>query len=103
MMAAKLSAEGGKVCLMLVLEPGNIEKLAKGEPIQKWLNEFLPELTRPIEILLMYSPDIVWVAQKMRAEGVTDAVRMAEIIDESLSRPPVVVRDMTAEEMKKVM
>lgn len=39
----------------------------------------------------------------MKAEGVTDAIRMAEIIGESLSRDPVVVRDRTAEEMKKVM
>lgn len=103
MMAAKLSDHEGKVCLMLVLEPGNMEKLKSGEPIHKWLNEFLPELDRPIEILLTYSPDVVWVSERMKAEGVNDGIRMAEIIAESLSRKPVVVRDLTAEEMKKVM
>lgn len=51
MIAARLHDDKGGICLMLVLEPGNFEKLKKGEPIHKWLNEFMPELQTKIELL----------------------------------------------------
>ena len=100
MIVARLHDEKGNVCVMLVLEPGNIEKLKSGEPIHKWLNEFLPELHQKIELLFCYSPDVMWVAEQMKGyEG--DAVKLAEIIEKSLDRKPVVIRDRTAEELKK--
>jgi hypothetical protein len=91
--------EGG-VCVMLVLEPGNIEKLKSGQPIHKFLNEFIPELRCKVELLFSYSPDVMWVAEQLK--GVTDVQKMAEIIDQSLTREPVVLRDRTAEDMKRV-
>lgn len=100
MIAARLHDDDGKIMIMLVLEPGNIEKLKKGEPIHKFLNEFIPELQMNVELLFSYTPDAVWVAEQMH--GVRDASKLAEVVGESLSRKPVVVRDRTAEEMKKI-
>jgi len=86
---------------MLVLEPGNLEKLKEGQPIHKWLNEFIPELPFKVELLFCYTPDAVWVAQQNGRN--TDGVKLAEIIEASLTRKPVVIRDRTAEEMKRQM
>lgn len=99
MIAARLSDDKGGIAIMLVLEPGNFEKLKNGEPIHKWLNEFIPELPTNVELLFAYTPDPVWVAQQLH--GSRDAIHLAEIIHESLSREPVLVRDRTAEEMKR--
>ena len=101
MIAAKFYDEKGNVCLMLVLEPGNLEKLKTGLPIHKWLNELLPELAPKIELLLAYSPDTVWVAEQMKGCE-NDGMKLVELIAASLTRPPVVKRDRTAEEMKRV-
>ena len=102
MIAARLHDEDGSVCVMLVLEPGNLEKLKQGQPIHKWLNEFLPELHQKIELLFCYSPDVGWVAEQMKhCNG--DALKLAEVIQQSLSRKPIVVRDRTAEELKRVL
>ncbi len=100
MIAARLHKEKA-VCILLVLEPGNLEKLEKGEPIHKFLNEFIPDLKTPVELLLAYTPDAVWVAEQMK-HCPNDAQRLAEIVEKSLSRKPVLVRDRTAEEMKRV-
>ena len=104
MIAMRLHDEQGSVCVMLVLEPGNLEKLKQGMPIHKWLNEFIPELPAKVELLFAYSPDVVWVAEEMQRRGINhDALKMAEIIEDSLSRKPVVIRDKTAEELKRVL
>lgn len=100
MIAARLHDDKGGLTVMLVLEPGNFEKLKRGEPIHKWLNEFIPELQTKVELLLAYTPDAVWVAEHFR-ECNGDAIKLAEVIQESLSRRPVVVRDKTAEDMKR--
>jgi hypothetical protein len=100
MIAMRLSDEEGRVCIMLVLEPGNIEKLKSGQPIHKWLNEFIPELPAKVELLFSYTPDVPWVLEQAKACG-NDALKFAEIIQRSLSRAPVVVRDRTAEELRK--
>ena len=101
MIAARLHDDSGNICVMLVLEPGNLEKLKQGLPIHKWLNEFVPELQTKVELLFAYTPDPVWVAEQLGKNR--DAITLAEIIQESLSREPVVVRDRTAEEMKRVL
>ena len=101
MIAARLHDEKGNVCIMLVLEPGNLEKLKQGQPIHKWLNEFIPELHQQVELLFAYTPDAVWVAEQMK--GTRDAITLAEIVEQSLTRKPVVVRDRTAEEMKRMI
>jgi hypothetical protein len=104
MIAARLQDEDGSLAIMLVLEPGNIEKLKNGEPIHKWLNEFIPELRQKVELLFCYTPDAVWVAEQMKVKGARgDAINLAEVIEQSLSRKPVVVRDKSAEEMKRLM
>jgi hypothetical protein len=95
--AARLHDENGRICVMLVLEPGNIEKLKRGEPIHKFLGEFLPELDTRVELLFAYTPDAVWVAEQAQKEP----QRLAEFIEASLSRPEVVTRDKTAEDMKR--
>lgn len=99
MIAARLHGSDKGVCVMLVLEPGNIEKLQRGEPIHKWLNEFIPELPTKVELLLAYTPDAVWVAEQVK--GSKDAIELATVIERSLSRKPVLVRDKTAEELKR--
>lgn len=101
MIAARLHDDSGKIMIMLVLEPGNIEKLKKGEPIHKFLSEFVPELQTKIELIFAYTPDAVWVSEQVLRKG-PDTMSLGEAIDASLSREPVVVRDRTAEEMKKV-
>lgn len=103
MIAAKLHDKKGGICFMLVLEPGNLEKLKQGQPIHKFLNEFIPELGRRIELLFCYSPDVPWVAEQMQKLGTRDAVTLFEIVEQSLTREPVIVRDKTAEELKRVI
>lgn len=104
MIAAKLHDEQGNICLMLVLEPGNLEKLKQGQPIHKWLNEFIPEIApMKVELLFAYTPDAVWVAEQMRDAGGDDAMKLAEIVEQSLTREPVLARDHRAEEMKRVL
>jgi len=99
MIAARANGANGSVIIMLVLEPGNIEKLKQGEPIHKFLNEFMPELRTSIELVFAYSPDVDWVAKQMG--GSKDALRLAELILESLDRKEVIIRDSSAERMKK--
>lgn len=100
MIAARMHDGDGKVIIMLVLEPGNIEKLQKGQPIHKFLSEFVPELPSNIELLLSYTPDAVWVSEQINKS--MDALGLAEAIDQSLTRKPVFIRDRTAEELKRV-
>jgi hypothetical protein len=70
--------------------------------IHKFINEFIPELPTKIELLVAYTPDAVWVTEQMKDSG-GSTVKLAELIHESLSREPVLVRGKTAEEMKKVV
>jgi hypothetical protein len=102
MIAARFSDGKGGIAIMLVLEPGNLEKLKRGEYIHKFINEFIPELPTKIELLVAYTPDAVWVTEQMKDSG-GSTVKLAELIHESLSREPVLVRGKTAEEMKKVV
>lgn len=101
MIAARMHDSDGRIIIMLVLEPGNFEKLKQGEPIHKFLNEFMPELRTKVELLFTYTPDSAWVAEQM--QGSNDAIKLAEIIAESLTRKEVIVRDRSAEDLKKRM
>lgn len=101
MIAARLHDDSGGLCIMLVLEPGNFEKLKQGQPIHKWLNEFVPELQTKIELLFCYSPDVEWVAEQIKRKGGNDAITLAQIVEESLTRKEVVVRGRSAEDLKK--
>jgi hypothetical protein len=98
MIAARLHNTDGGLCIMIVLEPGNIEKLKQGQPIHKFLNEFMPELNTSVELLFAYTPDAEWVAEQLQKKG--SVQHLAEILDQSLSRPEVTVRGKSAEDMK---
>jgi hypothetical protein len=99
MIAARYHGPKGQQAILLVLEPGNIEKLKQGEPIHKFLNEFLPNLGKSIEIVIAYTPDIEWVAEQSEA----DPSRLPELLLESLTRPEIVRTGPSTEDMKQVI
>lgn len=102
MIAARLhDTENGGIAILLVIEPGNIEKLKKGEPIHKYLNEFLPELTTKVELLLAYTPDAVWVSEQLRSRDDNTVDTLATVLNESLSRPEVIIQGPAAENLKQ--
>lgn len=100
MIAARLHKPDGGICIMLVLEPANIDKLKQGQPIHKFLSEFLPELKMNVELLFAYTPDAVWVSEQIAKHG--SAHHLAEVLEKSLLRPEVHIRGKGAEDMKKV-
>lgn len=101
MLAIRGHAVDGKVMIMLVLEPGNVEKLKRGEPIHKFLNEFLPELDSKVELVFAYTPDLEWVVKQIGSHP--DMDKIGRVLEESLSRAEVVVRGRLAEDLKKVI
>ena len=84
MIAAHFVKPDGTDSLLLVLEPGNIEKLKLGQPILKQLREFLPGVEREVELCIAFTPDPMWVAQQWRKHG-----DLGKAIDDSLTRPEV--------------
>jgi hypothetical protein len=93
----KEATKNGNKLLMLVLEPANLEKLRLGQPIVKNLQEFLPELPVAVDLMLSYTPDVLWVAQQLQ-----DGKDLIRAIDASLERPEVFVRPYhLAEELTK--
>lgn len=102
MIAVRLHNADGVIALLLVLEPGNIERLKEGKPIVKFLNEFIPELQTQVQLLVGYTPDAAWVAENMK-DSKADVSKLLQVLEESLSREPVLVRGKSAEEMKKVV
>lgn len=65
MLALHGGSADGRELVMLVLEPGNIEKIKKGQPIHKFLTEFLPGFDRQVELVIAYTPDMDWVVGKI--------------------------------------
>ena len=66
----------------IVLEPANIEQLKSGIPLH----------TPTHEILLAYSPDIIWTSEQIKKalEGRTlDVAALEAILEEGLSRPEI--------------
>lgn len=100
MIAVRLHNPDGGVCIMIVFEPGNVDKLKQGQPIHKFLSEFLPELKMNVELLFAYTPDAEWVAGQINKHD--SAEQLAEVLEQSLSRAEVHVRDRSAEDMKRV-
>src|SRR5687767_2039845 len=61
---------------LVILEPGNIEEIKKGHPAKS------PDG----EVLIAYTPDMVWLADKlMDTDGDTTAI--ARLIEEAAKRP----------------
>ena len=100
MLALHGGSGDGRELVMLVLEPGNLEKIKQGQPIHKWLSEFLPGLDRRIELVLCYTPDMEWLVSQIGKSRDMETIGTA--LEESLSRPEVVVRGRSAEELKRV-
>lgn len=99
MIAARLTNNEEGEIILIILEPGNIEKLKRGEPIHKFLNEFMPELSTKVQLMFAYTPDADWVS-KQCGKG-SDSSRLADVLKESLSRPEVVRDSRSSEEMRK--
>jgi hypothetical protein len=100
MLALHGGDKDGNEIVLMVLEPGNLEKLKQGQPIHKYLSEFLPGMTRKVELVFAYTPDMDWVVQQIGKSRDMDTIVTA--IHESLSRPEIVVRGRSAEELKRV-
>jgi len=100
MLALHGGSGDGRELILLVLEPGNIEKLKQGQPIHKYLSEFLPGLDRKVELVFAYTPDMEWVVKQIGTSRDMETIGTA--LHESLSRPEVVVRGRSAEELKRV-
>ena len=96
MIAARVSQESRQI-ILLVLEPGNIEKLKAGEPIFKFLNEFMPELKTKMELVFAYTPDAVWVAKEVQK-----GADLLVALEQSLTREPVYQRPKDAEDLNKI-
>lgn len=101
MLAMRGGSEDGKQqIIVLVLEPGNLEKIKRGEPIHKFLNEFMPELRTNVELVFAYTPDMEWLVEQIGKSRDMETIAMA--IQDSLNRAEVVNRGHSAEELKKV-
>lgn len=100
MLAMHGGSKDGSELLLIVLEPGNLEKLKQGQPVHKYLTELLPGINRKIELVFAYTPDMEWVVAQIGKSR--DMETIATVIAESLSRPEVVIRGRSAEEMKRV-
>lgn len=68
-----LEGDGAEI---YVLEPGNIEQLKEGKPIK----------LRDGKTILVYTPDPVWLADKIAGSN-GDAAAIGRLIDESVTRP----------------
>jgi hypothetical protein len=102
MIIANMSG-GGNPLLLIVLEPGNLERLKSGKPILKKMGEFLPMAPRGMELMIAYTPDIEWVGEQCKGLDFNfDGLILAQILEASLTREPV-IRKSGTEEIKRVM
>jgi hypothetical protein len=90
MLALHGGSADGRELVMLVLEPGNLEKLKQGQPIHKFLTELLPGLNRNVELVLAYTPDMEWVVGQIGKSRDMETIGTA--LQDSLTRAEVVVR-----------
>ena len=74
----------GRHELLLVLEPGNIEKLKLGQPIPVDSRRFLPESLAALDFSIAFTPDAEFVAQQWNKTG--DVI---QALQDSLYRPEV--------------
>jgi hypothetical protein len=80
--------------IAVVLEPENLERLKRGEPIVINLNELIPDVPLPVKLDLAidYTPDAVWMQQEFMRRACTRADDFAQLLQESMSRAPVYSR-----------
>lgn len=98
MIAATLKTEEkpDEIGLLLVLEPGNLEKLKMGQPIVKKLRQYIPELGVEVELTIGYTPDSQYVVDQM-----SKGRSMGEALKDAQFRPEVYVPMSEAENMRR--
>lgn len=67
----------GKGVRIIVLETANLEEIKKGRPAK----------TLDGEVLIAWTPDMVWLADKIADVEDGDAVKIGKLIDEAAKRP----------------
>lgn len=90
--------ESGEQTLLILLEPANIAKLQINQPIVKALNEFLPELPEKVELVIGYCPDMVFLAERIKA-----GILLPDALAESMNRKEVYSRPEQAEEVERLI
>ena len=78
--------DGEKDFVLMILEPANLAKLQLGQPIVKSLNEFIPELTTKIDLLLAWCPDVGYLEERVKSgiglvDALKDAMTRAEVFN----------------------
>jgi hypothetical protein len=88
MIAAKFhNEETDTTTILLTLEPGNIAKLLAGEPVFKFLSEFLPTYPIRLKLAVTYTPDAAWVAEMVRQGADFQTVLQAGVDRAPIIRP----------------
>lgn len=72
-----LTDKGDKLKI-LVLEPGNVERIMAGEPA----------VSPDQSVIVAYTPDPVWLAEQLIRVDAGDAKAIGRLIDEAAKRPP---------------
>jgi hypothetical protein len=99
MLVARLhDNDNGEQTLLILLEPANIAKLQINQPIVKALNEFLPELPEKVELVIGYCPDMVFLAERIKA-----GVSLQEALTECMGRKEVYSHPEQAEEIERLI
>lgn len=77
--------------LLIVLEPGNLDRLRVGKGIHVHLNELFPELTRRLTLEIGFAPDALWMEKAIRAmvAGEGEIQTLNELFLEAHKRPEV--------------
>jgi hypothetical protein len=83
----KASTKNGKELLLLILEPANLEKLKLGQPIVKNLNQFFPQLSEKIDLMLAWTPDAEWLSEQL-----LNGKDLIKSLSNSLELPEVLIR-----------
>jgi hypothetical protein len=70
--------------VLMLLEPANIAGIQTGKGIVKSLNDVIPELPIKLDIMIVFTPDMLFVAEQL-----TKGKPLMETVEASLTRPEV--------------
>jgi hypothetical protein len=87
MITARINKGRERDTLLLVLEPGNLEKMKLGQSVKQELTSFIPELGVSITLLIAFTPDMQWVKDEFSKGG-----DLLQVLQDSLTRPEVYLR-----------
>jgi hypothetical protein len=91
MVLQTISGKTGKTFFMLVLDPGNIERLKAGKPILKNLSDINPEFI--FDFAVAYTPDMHFLMDRIKM-----GIEVTDALEESLKMPESVDYEWLAEE-----